>query len=397
MPGFIRWQGKNSIAIFVPTGKKYPSGEPIRAYETVKRAPGETDKQLEARANARKAEMELEHYHGTAPAAPKKYTVERLLEDWMAGPVAEKLAAGKLQESTVEKHRMYIRAHLVPRMGGRQIAELTEADVESLYLRMAADGKTEATITGTHRTLYAALKWAVKKRLMRANPADLIEDKPTDPKTVHPVLTRDGLLKLIECARVSPHDAAIVTSALTGERIGEVLGTLRSDVEWDARVVHIREPLKKTGRQGPKFGPPKTPAGVRDIPLHPLVADIMRAAMSWTDEQREKKRARGREVYDYNLVFANADGRPINRHNLGRRAFRALLERAELPAMRPHDLRHSFTTLAKELGVDSKHVADALGHADGGRLVDNRYGHRSKKAQDDLYERFYDYLQKRTD
>jgi integrase len=395
MSGFIRWQGKNSIAVYVPTGKKYKSGQPVREYETVKRAPGETDKQLEARANARKAEMELEHYHGTYATAPKKYTIERLLNDWLSGPIAEKVAAGDMQESTREKYEMYVRAHLTPRLGDCLLPSLTEADIESAYRQMAAGGKTQATIAGTHRTLYAALKWAMRKRLIRMNPADLVEKKPTDPKTIHPTLTRDGALKLIECARTSPHDAAILTALLIGARIGEVLGLHREDIDWENGIIHLVVALKKTGSQGPTFGPPKTENAVRDIPLKSPVLEILRDAMALVDKLREKKRARGRQVYDYGLVFANPDGRPINRHNLGRRAFRSLLNRAGLPRMRPHDLRHTFTTLTKELGIDSKHVADALGHADGGRLVDGRYGHRSQVAQEALFDQLYDYLKKR--
>ncbi len=391
MPGFWRWQGKDSIAVFMPTGQTYQSGQPVRAYETLRRLPGEIDKDFEIRASARKAELELEYYHGTAPAAPKKYTIERLLRDWLAGPVAEKLKAGEIQESTRDKHVMYVDAHLVPRIGHRLAAGYTEADVESLYRQMAADGKTPATIAGTHRTLYAAYKWALKKHLLKVNPADLIEKKPADPKTVHPVLTRDAACGLIAAARTRPHDAALVVAFLWGARIGEVLGLRREQVDWDAGVIHLTEALKKTGAE-PTFGPPKTERSVRDIPLRPPVTDIMRAVMDLVDDERDKKKARGRQVYDYGLVFCNFDGRPINRHNLGRRAWRALLDRAGLPRMRPHDLRHSFTTLAKELGIDSKHVADALGHADGGRLVDNRYGHPSSTATNELFDRLYDYL-----
>lgn len=401
MSGFIRWQSKNSIAIYVPTGKRYPSGKPIRHYETIKRAPGESDKELEARANARKAELELEFYHGTHPAAPRKYTIERLLLDWLAGPVAEKVAAGEMEESTQSKYAMNVNVHLIPRMGNYLAAELTEADIESTLRQMKIDGKTQSTIAGAYRTLHTALNWAVRKHLIRFNPAGQIEKKPTDPKTVHPTLDIEGVLKFLVAARASAHDAALAVSVLTGARIGEVLGLPRALIKWDEDMIPIVQALKKTG-ETPKFGRPKTEKSVREIPLKPSddslvpwVADIIRATIAMADEQKAKRIAQGKPYYDYGLVFCNRDGRPINRRNLGRRAFRAMLERAGLPRMRPHDLRHTFTTLTKELGADSKAVADALGHVDSTQ-VDRRYGHRTTRAQQMLFDRFYEYLQKRT-
>jgi integrase len=401
MPGFIRWQGKNSIAIYVPTSEKYKSGRSKRHYETVKRAPGETDKELEARANARKAELELEFYHGTHPAASRKYTIEKLLLDWLAGPVAEKHAIGELQDSTLEKYTMNVTVHLIPRIGRYLATELTEADLESVYRQMAIDGKGPAVVAGAHRTLHTALNWAIRKHLIRFNPASQIEKKPADPKTVHPTLDIEGVLKFLAAARASAHDAALAVSVLTGARIGEVLGLPRALIKWDEDVIPIVQALKKTG-QTPKFGKPKTEKSVREIPLKPSddslvpwVADIIRATMAMTDEQKAKRIAKGKPYYDYGLVFCNKDGRPINRKNLGRRAFRAMLERAGLPRMRPHDLRHTFTTLTKELGADSKAVADALGHVDSTQ-VDRRYGHRTTRAQQRLFDRFYEYLQKRT-
>jgi len=395
MPGFTRRQGQNSIAVFVPTGKRYPSGQPVRYYETVRRAPGETDKELEARADARKAELELEFYRGDRLAAPKRYTVGQLLADWLAGPVAEKLATGDLQEATGDKYKMNVQVHLIPRFGTALAAGLAEADIESVYRQMTAAGASPATVAGAHRTLHTALNWAVRKHLIRVNPAALVENKPADPKTEPPTLSFGSALKLIETARCSPHEAAIVAALLAGTRIGEMLGLPRANVDWPAGVIHIRQALKKTGPV-PKFGPPKTPKSIRDIPLEPLLADFIRETIALADANAEKRRAKGKPYHDYGLVFANLDGRPINRHNLGRRAFRALLNRAGLPRMRPHDLRHTFTTLAKELGIDSKAVADALGQADS-TLVDRLYGHRSLAAQQSLFSRLYKRLQKRTE
>jgi integrase len=46
------------------------------------------------------------------------------------------------------------------------------------------------------------------------------------------------------------------------------------------------------------------------------------------------------------------------------RAFKATLQRAGLPAVRFHDLRHTCATLLLRQGVNPKYVQELLGHAD---------------------------------
>jgi len=66
---------------------------------------------------------------------------------------------------------------------------------------------------------------------------------------------------------------------------------------------------------------------------------------------------------DNGLVFANEVGRPIEAGNLIRRSFHPLLERAGLPRVRFHDLRHTAATLMLGQGVHPKIVAEMLGHS----------------------------------
>ena len=63
------------------------------------------------------------------------------------------------------------------------------------------------------------------------------------------------------------------------------------------------------------------------------------------------------------LTFANEVGRHIEGTNLRLRSFVPLLERAGLPPVRFHDLRHSAATLALLQGVNPKVVSEMLGHS----------------------------------
>lgn len=59
---------------------------------------------------------------------------------------------------------------------------------------------------------------------------------------------------------------------------------------------------------------------------------------------------------------------------------RRVLERAGLPKVRFHDLRHTFATLALQNGVDVKTVSGMLGHYSAGFTLDT-YAHVTIQAQ----------------
>jgi integrase len=66
---------------------------------------------------------------------------------------------------------------------------------------------------------------------------------------------------------------------------------------------------------------------------------------------------------DHGLVFTTHVGTPICRQDLITRSFKPLLQRAGLPNIRFHDLRHTCATLLLCRGVHTKLVQELLGHA----------------------------------
>jgi integrase len=66
---------------------------------------------------------------------------------------------------------------------------------------------------------------------------------------------------------------------------------------------------------------------------------------------------------DNDLVFTSTVGTPVDVGNLTYRSFRPLLERAGLPRIRFHDLRHTCATLLLTRTVNPKIVSEMLGHS----------------------------------
>jgi hypothetical protein len=107
---------------------------------------------------------------------------------------------------------------------------------------------------------------------------------------------------------------------------------------------------------------PKTAAGCRAVALDKHTVTILRANRSRQLAQRDKRHAAGQVWTESGYVFTRKDGLPIN-PNYATTRFRKLTDRASLPPVRLHDLRHGAASLAHEAGADLKTLQDLLGHS----------------------------------
>jgi integrase len=104
---------------------------------------------------------------------------------------------------------------------------------------------------------------------------------------------------------------------------------------------------------------PKTSRGRRRMALDPLTVEQLKA---WRKRQREEQFAIGDGWQGDGRVFVWPDGSALH-PNVITRSFGRLVERAELPELTLHGLRHSWATSALVAGVPVKVVSDRLGHS----------------------------------
>jgi len=78
-------------------------------------------------------------------------------------------------------------------------------------------------------------------------------------------------------------------------------------------------------------------------------------------------------------VFPSPNGGPISPDSVNN-MLKRILERAGIPKVRFHDLRHTFATIALQNGVDIKTVSGMLGHFSAGFTLDT-YAHVTTSAQ----------------
>ena len=119
----------------------------------------------------------------------------------------------------------------------------------------------------------------------------------------------------------------------------------------------------------PQASPSRDPARHRHPERHPGGAALVRHR---TVQARERLRAGPRcpRWEELGPGVPNTVGQPILRQNLVQRSLHPLLERAGLPRLRFHDLRHSAATLLLARGVHPKVVSELPGHTQIGITLD---------------------------
>jgi integrase len=126
----------------------------------------------------------------------------------------------------------------------------------------------------------------------------------------------------------------------------------------DGGRVSIRQTVIAV-RHTPMLGTPKTAKGRRTITLDKGTVAALREHRK---QQNAERLLMGSGWTDSDLVFCHVDGTMLHPERFTR-GFSEAVRRLGSPAIRLHDLRHGWATLALQAGVHPKVVQERLGHA----------------------------------
>ena len=289
---------------------------------------------------------------------PERRTVAAYLDEWLDE------ARSHLRPRVWQRYEQYVRVHAVPALGAVKLTDLEPTDLQRLYARKLDAGLSRQTVKHLHTVLKTALNRAVELRLIRTSPADGAKP-PSVPKHEAATLSAAQIRHFLASVREDRFYALYVLVITTGMREAELIGLRWEDVNLVQGRIGVRRTLTRVTGQGWVWQEPKTGRG-RPVRLTRLAVEALR-------EQWQRSEGTG-------LVFPNTVGRPVEGQNLLRRNLYPALERAGLPRVKLHELRHSAATLLMERGIPPKIVADMLGHATVGQTMD-RYSHVTPDIQ----------------
>ena len=340
-----------------------------------------TQKELTA-----KLRQSIDIYQGVDLTERSRMTLAEWLEQWL-GQMSSTLRPG-----TLEHYRRDMKNHVVPYLGKKMLSQVTAADLRKLYDTLKKSGRVKprpgqghglssATVHGIHTTLHHALRAAMEQGLIPTNPADEV-DPPKVIRQSMNILNEEQLDTFMDTIKADPiwHDF-FYTELTTGLRLGEICGLMWTDFDGRAGTLHICRTLyrEKGGRL--VAGNTKTYAGTRKILLPPSTAELLRA---------RKKKSFSPWIF-HDPLRPEAPVNPSSAY----RQLKKLLAQADLPNIRFHDLRHTFSTHALASGVDAKTLSGILGHTKASFTLDtytHTTGDMQKRAADIVGGFLTDYL-----
>jgi integrase len=321
--------------------------DPVTGERRQRRQTYRTKKEAERRRSAWLAEIDK----GTT-VDRSTMTMAELMSYWL-----QTYARHHVRPKSYEDYEGTIRVHIVPALGHVPLQKLKPEHLQTFYSDKLSAGCGKRTVELCHLRLSQALKMAVELDLVARNVAQSVKPPRARAREMQTWDTAQVQL-FLAAASQSCYGPIWAVVLATGMRRGEVLGLRWQDVDFERRVLHVRQAVVPVGGAA-QIGPTKNSRSraIQGIPPY-----VLGALREHRVRQNERRLALGAAWQDHGLVFPSNLGTPINPRNLGRDYDRWVAQ-AGVPRIRIHDQRHTHASLMLQMGTDIKVVSERLGHA----------------------------------
>ncbi|MEU7908178.1 site-specific integrase [Actinoplanes sp. NPDC049118] len=313
------------------------------------------------------------------PLPDRAWKLREYLPYWL------RVYVSSLRATTARGYESAVRLHLIPALGTKRIDSLQVQHVREFLDEfrnkcLCCTSKADANrptprqccsvgkcckqypkarqIQYVHGVLRNALHQAIREELISRNVATLVR-VPSPRYRIGKGLSVEqvrAILKAAEDHRLYP---LYVVAATMGLRRGELLGMRWSDLDLDTGTLTIEQTVQRVGGKL-ILSDAKTEDSEAPLPLPEWTWLVLLEHQEAQQTERERLSAVWQE---HGLVFPSGLGTPMEPRNLNRH-FSATRERAGLPTVRLHDMRHTVVSMLMELGVPP-HVVQAIArHAD---------------------------------
>lgn len=290
-----------------------------------------------------------------------------------------------LRGTTRRCYRDLFSSHVYPAIGNRAVGRVKPSDIQRMYQEAVAEhGVTPSTVQKVHSVVYQIFEMAVIDNIIRTNPSanafkyfaksNEVTSKPREALTVE---QQEQFIDFVYSSHIYGRLGNLFTVLLgTGLRIGEALALTWDDIDFDAGMITIYKTMAyKQGEDGKysyRISPPKTAAGIREIPMLNDVADALKREKS---QPKPKKKFvvegytgfvflnSAGQVYTNSFLYDSIQGivETYNREELAR-ATKEDRPPVYLPKISAHIFRHTFCTRMCEQDVNLKVLQDIMGH-----------------------------------
>ncbi|UIN36304.1 tyrosine-type recombinase/integrase [Methylobacterium oryzae] len=307
-------------------------------------------------------------------------TVAEAAELWL-----KRCERDRLERTTLLQYRGHLTHHIGPRLGAVKLSRLTVPLINEFADQLLTAGRSRVLVSRVMVSLSSIVTEAQRRGLVTAN--NVRSAKPvrrSSREDKRPEMPSRDELKAIIKATPDQWRPLILTAIFTGLRGSELRGLTWGDVDLKRGVLSVRQRVDRFN----SFGPPKSKAGTRDIPLPPNLLTTLKA---W------KLACPNGPL---GLVFPTVEGTVQGHANILHRCFWPLQVKAGVTVLKDgqdeqgraikipeakfslHALRHAAAALWIEQGLSPKRIQTLMGHASIAQTFD-QYGYLFEARDDE--------------
>lgn len=257
-------------------------------------------------------------------------TVAEYLAEWLDATVPP-----RVKHETWNDRRRNLETHVVPRIGGIALQQLTSAHLNLMYRDLMQSGRVDGagglsptSVRRIHAMLRKALRDAARWKHLERNPADLA-DPPTS-KTVRAsgrrsmqTWSEQDLRRFLERTLGDHRHPMWFFAASTGVRRSELLGLRWSDLDLAVGLARVRQTVVPGADGYELLDDQKSASSARTLHLDTRTVGVLREHRDAQCKQQEVQRP---VWQDHDLLFPRHDGRWWNPPAISL-AFRRAVER----------------------------------------------------------------------
>jgi integrase len=214
------------------------------------------------------------------------------------------------------------------------VSLITTSRVEKWIAARSSEGMELETLKKILVTLGQIMAYAVRHGYILQNPVrDAERPRGNGVKNEKGIgiLNPSEIAAFLDAVKDMKYRTLFMLAIMSGARQGELLGLKWDDVDWKNNQIHIQRTFNNL-----EWYETKTKTSNRRVDLGPAMMTEL------------KKWRLACPHSEFDLVFPNEAGQPLNHNNMVNRYFMPALRKAEIEKIRFHDLRHTYASLMIE-------------------------------------------------
>lgn len=301
----------------------------------------------DAKAKAREYMIEQEVKAQTGTTSIVEKSVEMTLSKWATNwlEIYKKPTVSK--NSFEYTYANAVNNHIIPYFKTAKLREIKSSDVQKFY-NEKSQLLSESMMKKINLCMNGIFETAIDNDLIIKNPAKRVKFISAVPPMQKRVFTEEQIEIAKKFLKSDAFPAAYVILE-SGLRRGEFLGLTWSDFDYAKKTLSVNRSIAHAPNGKVEVRPPKWNS-YRTIPISTELAEFINS-IPQTGKYIFGDNGNARSIDSFNSRFASSMQRLNSEFN-------------SIPTLTPHELRHTYGTHLRRIGVDIYTIQKIMGHKD---------------------------------